>query len=68
MSGKARLLYDAVFLKTRSLAPQFNPETSVSNFEIGLHSYIKFVPTCKDVCSINAEVRIENGSSLGFHV
>ena len=25
MSGKTRLLYDAVFLKTRSLAPQFNP-------------------------------------------
>ena len=43
MSGKTRLLYDAVFLKIRSLAPQFNPEASVSNFEIALYSSIKFV-------------------------
>ena len=43
MSGKTRLLYDAVFLKIRSLAPQFNPETSVSDFEIALQSSIKFV-------------------------
>ena len=43
MSGKTRLLYDAVFLKIRSLSPQFNPETSVSDFEIALYSSIKFV-------------------------
>ena len=43
MSGKTCLLYDAVFLKIRSLAPQFNPETSVSDFEISLYSSIKFV-------------------------
>ena len=43
MSGKTRLLNDAVFLKIRSLAPQFNPETSVSDFEIALYSSIKFV-------------------------
>ena len=43
MSSKTRLLYDAVFLKIRSLAPQFNPETSVSHFEIALYSFIKFV-------------------------
>ena len=42
ISGKT-LLYDAVFLKIRSLAPQFNPETSVSDFEIALCSSIKFV-------------------------
>ena len=42
MSGKTRLLYvyDAVFLKIRSLAPQFNPEISVSDFEIALYSSI----------------------------
>ena len=43
MSGKTRLLYDAVFLKIRSLAPHLNPETSVSDFEIALYSSIKFV-------------------------
>ena len=43
MSGKTRLLYDALFLKIRSWAPQFNPETSVSHFEIALYSSIKFV-------------------------
>ena len=43
MSGKTRLLYDAVFLKIRSLALQFNPETSVSDFEIALYSSFKFV-------------------------
>ena len=32
-----------MFLKIRSLAPQFNPETSVSDFEIALYSSIKFV-------------------------
>ena len=42
-SGKTRLLYDAVFLKIRSLAPQFNPEPSVSDFEIDFFSSIKFV-------------------------
>ena len=34
--------FNAVFLKIRSLAPQFNPETSVSEFEIALYSSIKF--------------------------
>ena len=70
MSGKTRLLYDAVFHKIRSLVPQFNPETSVSDFEIALYSFIKLylVPICKDVYSITAKVCIENGSSLGFHV
>ena len=43
MSGKTCLLYDAVFLKIRSLVPQFNPETFVSDFEIALYSSIKFV-------------------------
>ena len=43
MSGKTRLLYDAVFLKFRSLAPQFKPEISVSDFKIALKSTIKFV-------------------------
>ena len=43
MSGKTRILYDAVFLKIRSLAPQFNLEISVSDFEIALYSSIKFV-------------------------
>ena len=43
MSIKTRLLYDVVFLKIRSLAPQFNPETSVSDFEIALYSSMKFV-------------------------
>ena len=43
MSGKTRFLYDAVFLKIRSSAPQFSPETSVSDFEIPLYSSIKFV-------------------------
>ena len=43
MSGKTRLLYDAVFLKIISLAPQFNRETSVSDFEIALYSSIKFL-------------------------
>ena len=38
MCGKTRLLYDAVFVKIRSLAPQFNPETSVSDFEVALYS------------------------------
>ena len=43
MSSKTRLSYDAVFLKIRPLAPQFNPETSVSEFEIALYSSIRFV-------------------------
>ena len=43
MSGETRLLYDAVFLKIRSLTPQFNPETSASDFGIALYSSIKFV-------------------------
>ena len=43
MSGKTRLLYDAVFRKIRSLDSQFNPEISVSDCEIALYSPIKFV-------------------------
>ena len=43
MSGKTSLFYDAVFLKFRSLDPQFNPKISVSYFEIALYSSIKFV-------------------------
>ena len=43
ISGKILLLYDAVFLKIKSMASQFNPETSVSDFEIALYSSIKFV-------------------------
>ena len=43
MSVKTRLLYDTVFLKIRSLAPQSSPEKSVSDFDIALYSSIKFV-------------------------
>ena len=46
MSGKTCFLYHAAFLETRSLAPQFNPETFrflVSDFEVALYSSIKFV-------------------------
>ena len=43
MSSKTRLLYHAAFLKNRSLASQFNPETSVFDFEIALYCSIKFV-------------------------
>ena len=69
MSRKTRLLYDAVFLKIRSLAPQFNPETSVFDFKIALYSSssLYLAAICKDVCSSTAKVCIENGS-LGFHV
>ena len=69
MPGKRRLLYDAVFLKIRSLAPQFNPETSpISRLPYILPSSLHLVPICKVVCSITAKVCIENGSSLVFHV
>ena len=43
LSDTCRLLYDAMFLKIRSLAPQFNPETSFSDLEIALYTSIKFV-------------------------
>ena len=70
MSGKTRLLYDAAFLKIRSLAPQFNPETSVSDLEIALYSSMKFVIGSNlEGCLFHYRQNLyQNGSTLGFHV
>ena len=47
MTGKSRMLYDAILLQLRCIVPSFQPKLSVTDFEHALFSSIEFSFQCE---------------------